>query len=453
MVGGEQLSSRPIALRIDEGRSLACHPFGMRPSVEVTLQYHAELMVRDSSFQAPTSQICVTDFSLSPQPDGLLRLQCRVVSEGFPEHLWFEANAAAADMVALDEPNWAAVALLYPAMLLGRDLVIEAGLSPRLLHALQGDLQALLLAYDSRLRRVHVKAGVTALPAAIPRNGGVATGFSAGVDSFSTLILYSGPEVPEPLRITHLTVNDLWAFGSMQDEGAVFRAATDRCANHAEAKGLEALFTRSNLNEIFRAPVLPRTIFQNTHTLRNGATALLFQNGIDYFLYSSTYPYDAISATAHGPQLDTANLDPMLLPLLSTERLTLISSGAGLSRAEKTALLADDPDARQLLDVCVSNDANLRTIERPNCSRCGKCIRTMVTLDALGKLDAFAAVFDLPLYWQKRPDFLRRLQTKARAGSSLDAEVLALAAANGIVVPRRGIGARIRGRLRRAGLV
>ena len=51
-----------------------------------------------------------------------------------------------------------------------------------------------------------------------------------------------------------------------------------------------------------------------------------------------------------------------------------------------------------MLDVCVANPDKRLALEKLNCSRCWKCTRTLLTLEALGRLDAFEKVFDLPYY-------------------------------------------------------
>jgi hypothetical protein len=78
-------------------------------------------------------------------------------------------------------------------------------------------------------------------------------------------------------------------------------------------------------------------------------------------------------------------------PLLSTQRTVVASDGFAFSRAEKTALVARSDAAMRALRVCLSKDSDL------NCSRCEKCYRTLLALDALGALER-ASTFDLSRY-------------------------------------------------------
>ena len=57
---------------------------------------------------------------------------------------------------------------------------------------------------------------------------------------------------------------------------------------------------------------------------------------------------------------------------------------------QKTLLVAELPVARQSLTVCTGVTPDGR-----NCSTCDKCLRTELTLEIAGHLDAFDERFDL----------------------------------------------------------
>lgn len=59
-----------------------------------------------------------------------------------------------------------------------------------------------------------------------------------------------------------------------------------------------------------------------------------------------------------------------------------------MSRFEKTALIAEWPVGLQNLRVCQRDDTGTA-----NCGRCEKCLRTMTTLEALGKLEGLTDTF------------------------------------------------------------
>jgi hypothetical protein len=98
--------------------------------------------------------------------------------------------------------------------------------------------------------------------------------------------------------------------------------------------------------------------------------------------------------------------DQILLPLFSTDQLTCVGPDARLQRTDKIALIAHLPIVQKSLDVCmVLQPAGTKI----NCSRCRKCARTLVTLDCLGMLDKFEAVFHIDHYLANRDWIVRWL--------------------------------------------
>lgn len=352
---------------------------------------------------------------------GRRRLSYRIVGQDLPESIWVEVAERDADLLA-EDGDWALVAMLYPAMRMGMDLHVDAPVSPRLLDALTRDLQPFLSVYDPRLRPIAVTASDTRVDASPGTL--TATGFSAGIDSFATLARYRFGDVHPSLRLTALAVFDVGAFGRRSEP--FFSKAVSRAETFAAAHGMRAIGVATNLDAVYRASPVGRPGFERTNTLRNAAAALSLQKGVGRYCISSTFAPAEIGVR---PSYNSAYLDPILLPLISTELLTFVSSCCGLTRVEKTRLVASLGEARPLLDVCTR--ARERADDWPhNCSRCSKCIRTMFTLEHVGRLEDFAAVFDLGMFRKHRERMLAELHGSAAGGNSLDAEVAALMGAS-----------------------
>ena len=315
--------------------------------------------------------------------------------------------------------NWAAIALLLPAMRSGKALNINGRVSALLLHFLRTDLQDLLMHFDRGLKRIDVEADIA------PNEGRphgalrVGTGFSAGVDSFSALRTFCQSGVSASLDVTDLMTFGVGAFGESGGRSTeeAFTKAAARTASYAQELGLEAHSVRSNLTHFYNHS--QGLGFTRTHTLRNASAAILFERELDIYLYASAFAYPELDLRA---TYYMGHLDPVLLPLLSTTDLRFISAGAGSDRLRKTELLADDAVAQRLLDVCVTPVPKRAAMVEPgkNCSRCWKCYRTMLTLDALGKLEQFATIFDLEHYHQNKESVLRTLRKRGQKGSKLD---------------------------------
>lgn len=322
------------------------------------------------------------------------RATYRVAVLGFPgpQELWFSIPSEWASFVNA-RADAALVALLMPAMAAGLDVVVEGPVTDELVWRLGGEAQEVLHDVRPEVARVSVDARHPVPPSDSPP--GVATGYSAGVDSYATLALHHfAAEVPESLRLTHLFQNNVGSHGHGDEGRALFRKRMELLRPHAQSMGLPLIDVDSNLDEFYLAVHLG---FAQSHTIRNAAVVHLLAAGVGHYLYAASVPYDKISARAN---VDLCFADPLLLPLLSTRSLTLRSSGSDMDRVSKAALIAEIPDTYERLNVCVAST------DGANCSECSKCQRTMLTFELLGVLDRYRAVFRMPRNPNWREDFL-----------------------------------------------
>jgi hypothetical protein len=217
----------------------------------------------------------------------------------------------------------------------------------------------------------------------------VLTGLSNGVDSLTTLLdYYHDPRIHPSQRITHLLFNDVGSQGRSVDRKAInlFEERYKETKKVANKIDLPVIRTTSNL-DIFYDGIS----FQQTHTMRNASVALALQSSGGSFYYSSAYGYKKIGVR---PYPDMCVIDPILLPLLSSEMLECKSVGTGYTRVNKIKALRADKLAQDHLNVCV--------MEMRNCCICWKCARTLLTIELLGSLNEFSRVFDLDKYYRIR---------------------------------------------------
>lgn len=335
-----------------------------------------------------------------------------------PRELQFFGELSASSNMREPSGNFALVALLYPSMVLGEDLKIDAPVSPRLLYEAQHDLQSLLMAYDPKLKRIEVSV-TAATEASPPAPFSVATGFSAGVDTFTTLMLFTAGNVPDTRRLTSLTTFDVGAMGHSHQSSELFEKYSQRVRDFSETNGFAWQTARSNLDDFY---VAVNANFEQTHTLRNVAAAFVFEDIYSCYLYSSAYPYQTIGTN----NKTIGAIDPILLSLLSTETLDFKSAGAGLSRFQKEQLISSNRHAMSMLDVCVAQPAIRMKSAKINCSRCWKCCRTMLNLDLLGQLAKFANVFDLKYYYSNRDSIILTVLDRAAHGNTIEQDLIAL---------------------------
>lgn len=107
------------------------------------------------------------------------------------------------------------------------------------------------------------------------------------------------------------------------------------------------------------------------------AVAHLLSREFEKFYISSTYAEGQLHPWGTHPELD---------PLWGNDSIQLIHDGCEARRTDKISFIAKSPVALKYLRVCYENRNGAY-----NCGRCEKCLRTMVTLEALGLLDRCAA--------------------------------------------------------------
>ena len=121
------------------------------------------------------------------------------------ETLYFSVPHSRAGLLS-DRADAALLGLLLPAMRTGKDLHVGGPVTDELLHNANGPVQAWVRSVLPMYRPVRVTSDSQEV--ADHRPAGVATGFSAGVDSFSALGDYLFDDyLPSRMRVTHLLFN------------------------------------------------------------------------------------------------------------------------------------------------------------------------------------------------------------------------------------------------------
>ncbi|WP_127793986.1 hypothetical protein [Agromyces sp. LHK192] len=260
--------------------------------------------------------------------------------------------------------NWGDVWLplaLFPAMRLQRRLRLGDPVSPRLSRSMKS-LQGLLHEWYPEFRSIAVEhpAGTVR----VSRRRRVAQFFTGGVDSFSTL--RANPDV-EVLVYGHDLVHDV---------EAVRERISSHLARAAHDTGRELLEidmdVRRMLDEFGEWG-------GQTHGAVLASIGALAGRTVGDILIPSTHSYSSPEPWGSHPMLDH---------LWTSDQLAVVHDGAELSRFEKIRLL--DATALRYLRVCWQTTTTI------NCSECEKCVRTMTSLEILGRLDE-ATTFRAPL--------------------------------------------------------
>lgn len=348
---------------------------------------------------------------------GAVRLQASLEDAAGPGELWYGADRDWAGALSPARADAFLAGGLLRAMRTGEDIHVAAPVSARLVYQLQHYLQPILCLQMPGLRRVRIHAEELATEG-LPGAAAVGTGFSAGVDSYAVIHDHLVAEVTPGYRLTHLVFNNVGSHGHRDPAAAreLFARRHGQLRGGAELLGLPFIQLDSNLSEVLRMD------FEQTHTLRNLAAVLALQGLFRRYYYAGSFQYRDCHL---GPTFDAAFADPAAVHLLSTETTDMVAAGGRHRRLDKLRMLTAVPGATGHLNVCTNAGAGGR-----NCGRCLKCTRTMLGLEMLGTLEAFAACLPLDTWSQVRNRYISG--TVLQPGPlPLTRELLEFAAATG----------------------
>lgn len=256
--------------------------------------------------------------------------------------------------------------------------------------------------------------------------GGVGTGMSCGVDSFATLYEYTELcDIPE-YKLTHLTHFNVGAHhgqtGSFNPElqRSLYLKDVAMVQRFCDEYGYKLLAVDSNLTEVINS-FFGYMEFDRYHTYLNVATVLLFQRLFFIYYYSA-----AINLTEFHCSLkeDPAYYEKWLLPNLSTESTGFYNSNRNWSREDKLKQIVNFPRSYNWLKVCVKSDTN--------CCKCVKCVRTILGLEAIGKIDLYAKVFDPQIVAGSQEHLKTYMLCQVKKGEPFHTEIYKEAVKNGM---------------------
>lgn len=322
---------------------------------------------------------------------GRMRVIFPATTETGCHELWFESSDT---QLVADRCDAAVVAMLPMAMVQGYDAIqSDMPISEELYYNLTYQVIPQLRLAGARAKELTIEA---------PRTGkefgasGVGTGMSLGIDSFATYAEYAKPiDVPN-YRITHFTYfrvgahhgRDLELGRSELSNQELFDGQLARVREFSQEYGYVLLVLDSNLGS-FLTKAFEKNAFRRNHTYRNVAAALMLQNTLGTYFYSSAFNLDLFQFSL---STDSAAYEKWLLPYLSTGSIRFLNSNRAWSRIEKTRLVSQIPESYKYLTVCL--------LDIKNCGKCTKCRKTLMALDALGDdvLDRYASSFNLDEY-------------------------------------------------------
>ncbi len=304
-----------------------------------------------------------------------------------------------AHMLAKSVYNAFILVPLYIGMTYKTDIHIHGCVSKRLYRNINNYLQRILCDFADELSRINITVDGFKDEETDPKI--IGTGLSCGVDSLSSVynryVLDDDPEY----RVNGLFFYTSGVHGDFGDEKALklFEKRHVSVQDAANKLGLPLYVIDTNLHAFTRghgANIL-RAVY-----LAYYSCILALERGIKMYYIPSECNYGTMIEYAFVASrgFDFSEFSgPYSQPLIRTKNIEFVPEGSQFNRTQKIEQIADWQIAREHLDVCNTVQELYETYDiHHNCSHCAKCIRTLLPLEAMGKLDDFDGLFDVERY-------------------------------------------------------
>lgn len=265
--------------------------------------------------------------------------------------LWFKTTEDQADHLSHKADTFI-LAVLFHAMQLDLDIWTDGPTSPSLIRNLYSFQTVWARWMPERYHHININSTGDDSKKS-DRCRGTVTAFSGGLDSCFSVWNQTRQEPPAVRRAPDagIMVHGLDIPLSQQE---VFARAALKSKNILADAGVSLLTMATNLRSFAHD-------WNDSHGA--GVAACLHSMGRrhDTALIPGTHAYEALRLPFGS--------NPLTDPLLSSDSLEILYEGAGFSRVEKAAAVAEWPEALRNIRVCWEGDK----LDR-NCGYCGKCL-------------------------------------------------------------------------------
>lgn len=331
--------------------------------------------------------------------DASAKLSAYISIDGKREEVWFSVDKKYGQYLCHERGDAFVLLVLNYAMRNGHDIISEAPIGEYLYYNINTYLIDALCEYNRHFYRTIIKADIDT--SILPSAGAVGTGISCGVDSLYAMAMESDAKFPHH-KLTHLMFNNVGSHGEGEKASVLYERRKERPMKIAKELGYEIIFGDSNAMDVVR---------QNhylTHTYSSMFAVFCLQKLFSvYFYASSAAKYEDFSFIDDGRR-GPGTYEVLSLRDFSTDQLRGYSQGENKQRLQKLRKVVEYRPAYEYLHVCL--------VSEKNCGTCEKCVRTLLGIDALGKIDAFANVFDVDYYKAHKKWYLQRMMYRRANG-------------------------------------
>lgn len=326
----------------------------------------------------------ISNITSSEGKNGRPRISAEVVWEDCERpsyQLYFETEPAfAADLTCSTHPFL--TGCVVPAMYYGeKRLHVDEEVCPELKENLGKAIAVFNYWFpDDGIKPLKIEAKSASVPIKSGRKNRAGFFFSGGVDSFSVL---RQNRLNYPRKHPGYLKDSLLIYGLELDDPQAFQYVYDSLQPVAELFGLHFIPVYTNLYlEYRKEDANNRFCFWRYYLVSAALSAVghAFAKRLDSVSIASDYTLQ--QSVPHGSH-------PFLDSYYSSFDMSVHHEMFTMSRYEKVRLISDSEQMLANLRVC--NMFNRYQEGALNCGKCEKCIRTMLALLAMGKLEQTSA--------------------------------------------------------------
>lgn len=331
--------------------------------------------------------------------------KCRISLGDVEREVFFEVDAEFSDYLTYERGDAYLIGLLNLAMRERCDIYSEIPFTDELVHQIRTELIPALVKYSPKLYAPKIIAELQPPLLPLDGKGKIDTGCSCGIDSLYAIKHLTQSDT-ESIHLDYLVINNVGAFSSYSGtDNKRYVDNISNAINFSKQYGYKLIVTDSNFATAFPQDHLKTHLYSScfaVHMMSKLWGRYYYASTgcdlVDYFDLKNNELYDA------------AKYDLIALPAFSTSQLRICNQGISVSRFEKTKDISDYEPAYNYLSVCIKSG-------KGSCGYCSKCMRTMWTLDALGKIDSFNNIFDVKHYKNNHYYYMKMLYRNYINGS------------------------------------
>ena len=338
-----------------------------------------------------TRKLLIINKPYLEEHDNTVRLCAKIEYDGTSKVMFFEVDCKWKNYLCTENIDAFVSGLLYFAICNGYDIRSEATINYRLHYQIVNYVIPVLHSIDNEeYHDIQLNTGIDHLK--FDNEKAVGTAVSGGVDSFYSVVKHTC-DVQDEYRLTHLLVANLFnIYESENQTRDKFSKLTMQSKAIGDEMGLEVISVYTNHHEFMY------NHFVSLYSYRLCSYVFALQKLFGVYYISSGV---AIKDT-NFYNVDSDDYDIFNLSMASTDNVIFYSSGGECLRTEKLNFISNNPVVRKHLHVCTYSDEG-------NCSTCNKCLRTMMSLDILGKLVDYENFFDIKKYKKNKRYVVRKM--------------------------------------------